>query len=163
MKPLKSVDAIIFDFDGVLTDNTVYVSEDGKEQVKCNRSDGLAISELKKLKIKTFIISTEKNKVEYQRGKKLGISVQYGVKDKVKALKGLAEKESLGIDKVLFIGNDLNDLRVMEICGYSACPSDSHRKIKEISNYILKKKGGEGIVREVIESILQIDTSSVLY
>ena len=163
MKPLKSVDAIIFDFDGVLTDNTVYVSEDGKEQVKCNRSDGLAISELKKLKIKTFIISTEKNKVVYQRGKKLGISVLYGVKDKVKALEGLAEKESLGIDKVLFIGNDLNDLRVMEICGYSACPSDSHRKIKEISNYILKKKGGEGIVREVIESILQIDTSSVLY
>ena len=163
MEPLKSIDAIVFDFDGVLTDNNVYVSEDGKEQVKCSRSDGLAFSELKKLKIKSFIISTEKNRVVYQRGEKLGVPVLYGVENKVNALKGLADIEGFELDKVLFIGNDLNDLRVMEVCGYCACPSDSHSKIKEISNYILKKKGGEGIVREVIESILQIDSSSVLY
>ncbi len=163
MKSLKSIDAIIFDFDGVLTDNNVYVSEDGKEQVKCSRSDGLAFSELRKLKIKSFIISTEKNKVVYQRGKKLGIPVLYGVEDKVKALESLVTKEGLELDKILFIGNDLNDLKVMQACGYSACPSDSHERIKEISSYTLKKKGGEGIVREVIESILEIDTSSILY
>ena len=75
----------------------------------------------------------------------------------------LAEKEGLEISKLLFVGNDLNDLEVMKYSGYSACPSDSHRSIIEIADFELKKKGGEGVVREIIEDILGIDSSTKLY
>lgn len=160
---IDCIDALIFDFDGVLTDNSVFINEKGEESVKCNRGDGLAFEELKKLGLKSYIVSAEKNKVVAHRGKKLNIPVTHGVTDKVQAINELAESEDLDLKRILYIGNDLNDLRAMKCCGFSACPSDSHPSIKEASTFVLKKTGGSGIVREIIDDIFKIEVTNLFY
>jgi len=159
---LNKLDAIILDFDGVLTDNRVFVSEDGKEFVSCSRSDGLAFDIINKLKIKTFILSTEKNKVVTERAKKINVPVIQSVVNKKNTLEMLAFKKKLRLDKVLYIGNDLNDYYAMKVCGFTACPSDSHKKIQEISTNILKTKGGYDVMRELVEEIFSLHVVDLL-
>jgi 3-deoxy-D-manno-octulosonate 8-phosphate phosphatase (KDO 8-P phosphatase) len=153
---INEIDALVFDFDGVLTDNKVLVHQDGSESVLCNRADGLAFDVLRKLKIPTYILSTETNTVVTQRAKKLKIHVIQGALNKLQTLSKLC-------NKVLFIGNDLNDYQVMKACGYSACPSDSHPKIKQISSHVLSSQGGDGVVRELLEEVFNLDFIKILY
>ena len=160
---INDIDALVFDFDGVLTDNTVFLNEEGKEWVRCNRGDGLAFNELEKLGVKSYILSAEKNKIVLARANKLNIPALYGVANKVGALQELSAREGLDLSRILYIGNDLNDFQAMQICGFSACPADSHPKIKEIVTFRLKKKGGSGIVRELLEEILNVDVIEILY
>ena len=153
---INELDALIFDFDGVLTDNKVLVHQDGSESVLCNRADGLAFDVLRKLKIPTYILSTETNTVVTQRAKKLKIPVIQGASNKLETLSKLCNEENYDISKILFIGNDLNDYQVMKACGYSACPSDSHPKIREISSHVLSLAGGKGVARELLLSLIHI-------
>jgi YrbI family 3-deoxy-D-manno-octulosonate 8-phosphate phosphatase len=157
------LEAIVFDFDGVLTDNRVFVDEDGREMVCCHRGDGLAFDVLKQTHLQLFILSTETNLVVTRRGEKLRIPVFQSTKDKKSSLERLASEKNFSLGKTLFVGNDLNDYQVMQICGFSACPSDSHPKILEIATFSLNKKGGNGVVRELVEQSLQIDMLSILY
>ena len=154
---LEDIDALIFDFDGVLTDNRVHIDQKGNEWVSCNRSDGLAFIILEKIKKPTYIISTEKNKVVSARAKKLKTPVLYGVENKSDVLKKLSIKKNFNLAKTLYVGNDLNDYEAIKLCGYSACPSDSHNKIKKISTFRLDAKGGSGVVRELIEKVLKFN------
>ena len=160
---LDQIDALVFDFDGVLTDNTVFLDEDGREWVRCNRSDGLAFNELQKLGVKSYIISSEKNKIVSARASKLNIPALYGVSNKVDALQGLCIREGLNVSRVFYIGNDLNDLEAMKLSGFSACPADSHPKIKETATFKLNNNGGSGVVRELLEEILNVDVVKILY
>jgi YrbI family 3-deoxy-D-manno-octulosonate 8-phosphate phosphatase len=159
---LQDLDIIIFDFDGVLTDNKVHLDQKGNEWVSCNRSDGLAFDILKIIKKPTYIISTEKNKVVAARAKKLKIPVIFGVKNKSDVLKKLLTKKKFNFNKTLYVGNDLNDYEALKLCGYSACPSDSHKKIKKISTFILDAKGGSGVVRELLEKILKVNFLKIM-
>ena len=160
---LDDIDALVFDFDGVLTNNLVYLNQDGLESVACSRADGLAFDVLRKLKKPAFILSTEKSPVVAMRAKKLKIPAIQGVLDKVEAIKELADNKNYDLKNILYVGNDLNDYLVMKICGYTACPIDSHPKIKEISKYILNTKGGNGMVRELLEQVLNLDFIEILY
>jgi|TARA_B110000259_G_scaffold159512_1_gene182558 YrbI family 3-deoxy-D-manno-octulosonate 8-phosphate phosphatase len=160
---IKKIEAFFFDFDGVITDNLVYVDEKGKESVSCSRADGLAFDVLRKLNKPSFIISTEKNSVVKIRANKLKIPVFQGVLNKVEVIKKVAYKNKYNHENILYVGNDLNDYNAMKFCGYSVCPADSHTKIKKISNIILKSNGGNGAVRELLEDILNIDFVKVLY
>lgn len=160
---ISTIDALIFDFDGVLTDNKVHVSENGMEWVSCSRADGLAFDVLKKLNKPAYILSTEKNLVVTARAKKLNIFALQGVENKVYAIKELAIKEGFNQENILYVGNDLNDFNVMELCKYTACPSDSHKRIKAISTIILKTKGGNGVVRELLEDVFKLDFIEILY
>ena len=160
---LDSIAAFIFDFDGVMTNNLVHLDENGKEWVSCSRADGLAFDVLRKLNKSSFILSTEKNLVVTARANKLKIPVIQGVEDKSRAIIELADREGFELDKVLYLGNDLNDYYAMKLCGISVCPSDSHELIKSISNIILKKEGGAGVVRELLEEILNINFVEILY
>jgi len=160
---LDDIDAFVFDFDGVLTDNFVYLDQNGVESVSCSRADGLAFDVLRKLKKPTFILSTEKNTVVAMRAKKLKIPAIQGVSDKVKAIKELVDENHFNIKNILYVGNDLNDYAVMQLCGYSACPADSHPKIKHISDMCLSTNGGNGVVRELLEEVLNIDFIKILY
>ena len=160
---IQEVDALIFDFDGVLTDNGVYVNESGCEQVRCSRADGLAFDVFRKLGTKVWILSTEKNRVVSKRAKKLNTPVLQGVKNKVDGLNKLAQEEGIHLSRVLYVGNDLNDYHAMQLCGYSACPADSHPVIKGIAKFPLITKGGMGIAREIIEDVLGIDIIKTLY
>ena len=160
---LDNIDAFIFDFDGVLTNNIVHLDSNGNEWVSCNRADGLAFDALRKLNKSVYILSTEKNKVVTARAKKLKIPVIQGVEDKSISIKELAAREGFNLNKVLYVGNDLNDFYVMKLCGFTACPSDSHSKILEISDIILKTSGGKGVVRELLEDQLRLDLLKILY
>ena len=106
---LDLVDILVFDFDGVLTDNFVYVSEDGSEAVKCSRADGLAFEALRLLGKKIFILSSESNGVDERRAHKLGVPVIIGVRQKEEVLRALVRDEGVRLESTMFIGNDLND------------------------------------------------------
>jgi YrbI family 3-deoxy-D-manno-octulosonate 8-phosphate phosphatase len=160
---INNIDVFIFDFDGGLTNNFVYLDENGIESVACNRGDGLAFDVLNKLNKPAFILSTEVNSVVNARAKKLKIEAVYGSKNKVESLKKIIQKNGYNKDRVLFVGNDLNDYQVMQFCGYSACPADSHQKIKKITDVVLNTNGGSGVVRELLEKVLNLDFIKILY
>jgi len=144
---------IVYDFDGVMTDNRVYVDQKGNEMVQVNRADGLGVSEIKKLGIEQMIISTEKNTVVSTRAKKLNIDCLQGIDNKKKALQKYCIENNYDLKNVAFVGNDINDKEVMGVVGKTYCPSDAHESIKTISDHILMSKGGDGVVRELLDLI----------
>ena len=131
-------DLIVYDFDGVMTDNRVYLCEDGKETVLCNRSDGLAVSLIKKLGIPQIILTTETNAVVQFRAKKLEIELIHSSADKKIDLKQYCIDRQINLKRVAYIGNDLNDLDVMKLVGFPFCPSDACAEVKAISYLCLK-------------------------
>jgi len=160
---LADIDAFVFDFDGVLTNNLVYINEQGMESVVCNRSDGLAFDVLHKLNKETLILSTEQNLVVTARAKKLKVNVVQSANNKVRALEELIRDLKISRDRIFYVGNDVNDYYAMKYCRFSACPADSHFKIKQIATVLLKSNGGSGVVRELLEDFFQIDFIKILY
>jgi YrbI family 3-deoxy-D-manno-octulosonate 8-phosphate phosphatase len=158
------VELFVFDFDGVLTNNKVIIgNEPGQEFVECNRADGLGFDALKKLSIKSYILSSEKNSVVQSRGDKLQVPVLHGITDKAASLTNLSKELSVSFDKIFYIGNDINDLNAIDCCGFSACPADSHRSVKQSVDFVLKSHGGEGVLREILEDIFQLNLHKILY
>ena len=133
---IKDIQLIVYDFDGVMTNNKVLVFEDGKEAVFCNRSDGLAIQKIKELGIAQLILSTEKNRVVEARARKLDIEVIYGVDNKMVTLKEYCDIRKYDYKKVVYIGNDLNDLEAMKLVGYPAAPKNVSSQIKNIAKLL---------------------------
>ena len=150
---MNSLTLIVYDFDGVMTDNKVYVNQEGQEMVQVNRGDGLGISLIKKLGIKQIILSTETNPVVSVRAKKLDIDCFQGADDKVMMLKQYCSQYDYNLKKVGYVGNDINDMEAMKIVKYSFCPADAHPDILNISKFILKSYGGGGVIRELYDLI----------
>lgn len=153
---LSDIELVVYDFDGVMTNNLVYISENGAETVVCNRSDGLAISLIKKCGVHQIILSSEKNNVVKHRAKKLGIEVLHGIEDKKQKLLEFCSTKNYKLDKVVFIGNDLNDLHIMKLIGFPICPSDACEEVKSICKVITNASGGNGVIREFLD-ILRIN------
>lgn len=151
----SDIDAIIFDFDGVLTDNHVYLSSDGFESVKCNRSDGYSFSLMKRKGIKAFILSSETNDVVRRRGQKLKVETIIGSKNKKKDLQKICKKYKFDPKRLIYVANDLNDLEVMKECGISFAVSDAVDEVKSIANIVLKSKGGGLVAREILTNYLE--------
>jgi 3-deoxy-D-manno-octulosonate 8-phosphate phosphatase (KDO 8-P phosphatase) len=149
----KDIKAIAFDFDGVFTNNKVYVNQFGIESVACSRSDGIGIKRLEELGIKMVIISTESNPVVSVRAKKIGIEVYQSVEDKSKALKLWSEKINVSLENIAFLGNDINDICAFSIVGFPIAVNDSFLEILTHTKYKLKSNGGEGAVRELCDLI----------
>jgi YrbI family 3-deoxy-D-manno-octulosonate 8-phosphate phosphatase len=160
---IGDVDMFVFDFDGVLTNNLVHLDQDGKEWVSCSRGDGLAFDVLRKLDKSAYILSTEKNPVVSARARKLKVPVLQGIGNKVDTLHKLVMQEGYDFSRILYVGNDLNDYLVMNKCGFSVCPSDSHPVIKDTANITLLTPGGEGVVRELLEVVMQLNFIKILY
>lgn len=144
---------IVYDFDGVMTNNKVLVDEMGIESVFVNRSDGYAVSQIKKMGISQIILSTEKNNVVAKRAEKLDIEVLYGIDDKKSTLIKYCKDNEIELETVMFIGNDLNDYECMKIVGVKGCPADAENEIIEISDWISKRKGGDGVIRELYREL----------
>ena len=136
-----------------MTDNKVYIDQNGNEMVQVNRADGLGVAEIKKMDIEQIIISTEKNPVVSSRANKLDIPCLQGVANKKYALTDYCQKNDIQILQVAYVGNDINDKDAMVIAGFSFCPADAHETIKEISNHVLKRNGGDGVIREIFDII----------
>lgn len=160
---LDQIDAFVFDFDGVLTNNLVYLDSNGKESVACSRADGLAFDVLRKLDKPAYILSTERNQVVKERASKLKIEAIQSIENKASAITELSKNNGYSLSKIFYVGNDINDFHVMSVCGFTACPNDSHEIIKDISDYILNENGGNGVVREILEELLGLDLIKILY
>ena len=162
---------LVFDFDGVFTDNKVYVDQNGKETVRCCRGDGFAFEILRKyqqknnLKLDVLILSKEKNSVVAKRAEKLKLKCLHGVDDKLAALKKYFTEtrpnDQHPFDGLIFVGNDLNDLSVMKKAKLSFAPADSHIIIHSLATMVVPQNGGHGCVRAIIEEILGINEMSV--
>jgi YrbI family 3-deoxy-D-manno-octulosonate 8-phosphate phosphatase len=152
-----SVDLIVFDFDGVLTDNRVIVLEDGREGVVCNRADGLGFDMLRAAEIPTMIMSTERNTVVARRAEKLQIPVLQSVRNKKQALFDHCGEAGIDPNRIIFVGNDLNDLAVMKSVGFAIAVADAHPEVQDVAWTVLKTSGGDGVARELAESVLGLD------
>jgi len=153
--PLKPK-LVVFDFDGVLTDNRVLVFSDGTEAVYCNRGDGIAFGMFRDSGVPTLILSKERNSVVAARARKLDVPCFHAIDDKLQTLTAYCSKRKLSLAEVLYVGNDLNDLAVMHKVGMTACPADSHPEVKKASQFKLKTMGGAGVAREVAERLLKL-------
>jgi 3-deoxy-D-manno-octulosonate 8-phosphate phosphatase (KDO 8-P phosphatase) len=142
---------IAFDFDGVFTDNMVYVFEDGSEAVRCNRSDGIGLQKLKKLGIETVIISTESNPVVSARARKLKVRCLQNCPDKKSALENVTREFGISLDEVAFVGNDINDQPCLNHVGLPIVVNDAHQEVASIALYQTNKSGGYGAVREICD------------
>ena len=157
------IHTIVFDFDGVFTNNKVWVDQNGIESVRCDRGDGLAFDILRKFvqannwDVDYFILSTEKNKVVSSRANKMLIPCIQGVNDKDSYLDSYLVHNNKTPEGLVYVGNDVNDLRAIQRAGFSIAPYDAHPLVRDNVHRVLLSKGGEGFVREVIEKVLGLD------
>ena len=153
---LRPIRLAAFDFDGVFTDNAVYVSQDGTEMVRCLRSDGLGLQMLAPLGVTTIVISTEKNPVVTARTRKLGVRCIQGCDDKREALERVVAELGLTMRETAFVGNDVNDLDCLKVVGLPIVVADAHEDVVAHAVYRTVTPGGYGAVREVCDLIASV-------
>lgn len=151
----SKLEAIVFDFDGVMTDDTVWTTTGGDEAVRCSREDGQGIARAKAWGIPMLILSTETNPVVAARAKKLGIEViqNAGLKTKGEVLKAWLDASGISASQTLFMGNDLNDIECMKTCGFAVAPASASTRAKDVADMVLSRDGGQGAVRECLEFV----------
>ncbi len=154
----QRIKMIIFDFDGVFTDNRVLVLQDGSEGVFCCRADGLGVEAIRRQGISLMVLSKEKNPVVTARCQKLNIFCTQGCDNKSEVLKQEASKLGIFLKDVAYMGNDINDLECLKIVGLPACVLDSHPDVVAVSLYVTQTKGGYGAVREFCDYIVKVKT-----
>jgi len=157
-RPLpEKIALVVFDFDGVMTDNTAWVDENGVESVRVSRSDGMGVERLQKAGIPVMIFSSEPNPVVAARARKLNISVVHGIGigDKGARLVNLLAEKGIDPAQVVYVGNDLNDLPCFPLVGFAVAVADSHPDALAQADLVLTRKGGYGAVRELCEMILE--------
>ncbi len=150
----EKVSLAVFDFDGVMTDNRVWVNQDGVESVAASRGDGMGIDLLMAAGIKAVIISTEPNPVVAARAKKIGLPYFHGVGDKGSVLQDYLKKENIPAAETIYVGNDINDLPCFPLVACAVVVADAHPAAKRKADRVLTAKGGFGAVREVCDILL---------
>lgn len=158
-RALREIRLIAFDFDGVFTDNGVWISEAGIESVRCCRSDGIGLSRIKTLGITSIIISTEINPVVSVRAKKLKIDCLQGIEDKAAALADYLAKMGLRPDQAAFVGNDINDIPAFRMVRLPVAVADSYAEVLPHVLYRTLALGGKGAVREICDLLYQTQRS----
>ena len=157
LQQLSRTSCFIFDMDGVLTDGTLLVLPEGVMARKMNIKDGYALQLAVKKGYSVMVISGGDSPEAKERLLKLGVDqVWMGVKDKLTLLKTLLDQQQIPLSTVLYMGDDIPDLSVMQAVGFACCPADAANDIRLISNYISPFKGGEGCVRDVLEQVLKL-------
>jgi N-acylneuraminate cytidylyltransferase len=153
--PDIDVDAVVTDFDGVHTDDRVQLRQDGTESVSVNRRDGLGARLLREAGIPVLILSTEANPVVTARAAKLGVEVLQGIDDKASALTGWAAARGIPLERIAYLGNEVNDLGALRSVGWPIAVSDAHPAAIDAARHVLTTRGGAGAVRELAEMVLK--------
>ncbi|MBA4022774.1 MAG: acylneuraminate cytidylyltransferase [Gordonia sp.] len=153
-EPIRDISALVTDFDGVHTNDSALVTSEGIEGVTVSRSDGMGIELLRNLGYPLLIISKEKNPVVTQRAEKLKIDVIQGCEDKASALHGWARDLGIPLDRIAYVGNDINDLPPMRQVGWPIAVSDAHPKVLSEARICLTRPGGNGALRELADMII---------
>lgn len=155
---LKNIRILLTDVDGVLTDAGMYYTNDGNELKKFNTRDGKAFELLRAKGIKVGIVTAEDTQIVANRARKLKADYLFqGVKDKQAVVTDLLKREGFTPDQLAYTGDDLNDLEVIKLAGFGACPADAVGEVKKAARYICAADGGRGVVREVAEMILGVN------
>ena len=153
---IKNISLIISDVDGVLTDGSIFIGSEGTEFMKFNVEDGAGVAFARLASIPIVLISGRKSKATSIRAKELKIEHCFqGSLDKTTAYKEVCKIYNISPENIAYIGDGLIDIPVMLKSGFSVAPPNGHQSVKDISDYITKKSGGEGVLREVIELILK--------
>lgn len=148
---LKRVRLLVLDFDGVMTDNTVTVDQDGRESVACHRGDGWGVARLRDRGVGVLILSTERNPVVQARGRKLGVECVHGCDDKLAELQRLAAERGYDAVEIAYVGNDVNDMSCLRWVGVPIVVADAEPEVRRVARLITSRRGGHGAVREVAE------------
>lgn len=157
------VKLFVMDADGTMTDSAMYYSHEGEVMKRFSARDGMGITLLTRASISTAVITSENSEIVRRRSEKLGIShTILHCRDKTSALKSLCASIGISLDAVGYIGDDINDIPVMKICGLTACPSDSVPAVLEVVHYVCDKPGGNGAIREFAELVLKVQGKETL-
>ncbi|MEV5384215.1 N-acylneuraminate cytidylyltransferase [Streptomyces sp. NPDC052721] len=148
------VDAVVLDFDGTQTDDRVLIDSDGREFVAVHRGDGLGIAALRRSGLKLLILSTEQNPVVAARARKLRIPVLHGIDRKDLALKQWCEEQGIAPERVLYVGNDVNDLPCFALVGWPVAVASAHDVVRGAARAVTTVPGGDGAIREIASWIL---------
>ena len=156
MADLTKIKLVVLDVDGVLTDGQIIIAPTGELCKQFNVADGLGISIAQRLGIKVGIITGRKGEIITRRAQELGITILYmGISNKKQALEQILQQEKLTLAEVAYMGDDLNDLSVLQVVGLSAAPANAVVEVKERVQYICQRSGGQGAVRELLEQLLK--------
>ena len=150
-----TVSMLVLDFDGVLTDNRVWVDGEGNEWVAANRGDGWGIARLKECGVQVVVLSTESHPVVTARCRKLGIRVKQNLADKASALRELLDESGVNPAEVVFLGNDVNDVACFPLVACALAVSDAHPDARRAADLVLRNPGGHGAVRELCDMVLR--------
>ncbi|MEU5052400.1 acylneuraminate cytidylyltransferase [Streptomyces sp. NPDC021096] len=150
----EDVDAVVLDFDGTQTDDRVLIDADGREFVAVHRGDGLGVAALRRAGLELLILSTETNPVVAARGRKLGVPVIHGTDRKDIALKRWCEERGIAPERVLYAGNDVNDLPCFGLVGWPVAVADAHGSVRGAARAVTASPGGSGAVREIATWLL---------
>ena len=147
---------VLTDIDGVWTDGGMYYSQEGNEWKKFNTSDSAGVLFLQLINIPIGIISGENSEIVSHRANKLGINiVKLGVKNKLSVVEEIAESMHIALTDIAYIGDDINDIKVLQSVGFSGVPFNSPSYVQKHADIILNKNGGQGVFREFVEHILK--------
>ncbi|MCW5940952.1 MAG: HAD hydrolase family protein [Fimbriimonadaceae bacterium] len=147
---------VAFDFDGVFTDNAVYVDQDGRETVRCSRWEGFGLQALRDRGVLLAVISTEANPVVGARCAKLRLDCHQGVEDKPTVLRARCAEAGIALAETAFVGNDANDRGCLEIVGFPIVVADAHPSVASLGRYRTKTPGGHGAVREICDLFVAV-------
>ncbi|MER5848510.1 acylneuraminate cytidylyltransferase [Streptomyces sp. NPDC002012] len=151
---LDDIDAVVLDFDGTQTDDRVLIDADGREIVAVHRGDGLGIAALRKAGLPLLILSTEQNPVVAARAHKLRIPVLHGIDRKDLALKQWCDEQSIAPERVLYVGNDVNDLPCFALAGWPVAVASAHDSVRAAARAVTTTPGGFGAIREIAAWLL---------
>jgi len=151
---LEGIGALVMDFDGVHTDDLVWVDQDGRESVAASRSDGMGIGMLRQAGLPMLILSKEQNPVVAARAAKLKIEAIHGIDDKLPILRQWCAENGVPLDRVAYVGNDVNDAACLRAVGWPVVVANAHPDIISLGRLVLNRNGGSGAIRELAEIIL---------
>lgn len=150
----REIDAVVFDFDGVFTDNRVLLSEEGQESATASRGDGMGIGLLKKTGIPLLVLSKEPVPIVARRCEKLGLESLHGIDNKLPLLSDWLADRKLHLRNTIYMGNDINDLECLTAVGCGVVPADAHPDVLPVANLVLSLRGGHGAVRELCDLVV---------
>lgn len=147
---------LVLDVDGTLTDGKIYMSANGELMKVFNIKDGYALAHLREYGIEPIIITGRTSEIVRRRCEELGITeLHQGVNDKASCLKVICEKRGLSTNRCAYMGDDLNDIDCMTICGHKAAPADAMKAVREKVDFVCEARGGEGAVREYCDYLIE--------
>jgi len=153
----EKIDLIICDFDGVITDNRVWVDQDGTETVAAYRSDSIRVKDMRAIGIEIMILSSEPNRVVEARARKMGVEAIHGVglTEKGRVMRDILEQKNIKAENVIYVGNDINDLPCFAIAGWAVAVADAYPELISAADHVLSRAGGHGALRELCDLILK--------